>query len=50
MDDDLPPFPMIEFLFGEHDAALTVMSRDNRFHVYLTTEDLHGPRSDEAPV
>lgn len=41
---------MVEFLFGDRDAALTVMSRGKRFHVFFTTEDLRGPQRDETLV
>lgn len=50
MDNDFPPFAMIEFFFGNGDADLTIMSRGKRFHVSLTTEDLRGPQEDEALV
>lgn len=51
MDDDLPPFAMMEWYFGDDaDAALTIMSRGKRFHVSLTTEDVRGPDEDEELV
>lgn len=50
MEDDLPPFAMIEFLFGDRDAALTIMSHGKRFHVFFTTEDLRGSSKDETLV
>ncbi|KAF1840182.1 uncharacterized protein K460DRAFT_371392 [Cucurbitaria berberidis CBS 394.84] len=46
MDDDIPPFAMIELYFGDLDAALTIMSRGKRFHVCITTEDLRGPQGE----
>ncbi|KAH8689277.1 hypothetical protein GQ44DRAFT_833114 [Phaeosphaeriaceae sp. PMI808] len=40
MDDGFPPFAMIEFFFGDQDAALTIMSRGKRFHIHIITKDL----------
>jgi serine/threonine protein kinase len=47
MEAKLPPFAMIEFYFGDSDAALTVMSRGKRFSISITTEDLRGTHGDE---
>lgn len=46
-EDDLSPFAMIQFLFGDSDAALTIMSRGKRFHISIATEDLRGTHGDE---
>ncbi|KAF1959900.1 hypothetical protein CC80DRAFT_440066 [Byssothecium circinans] len=50
MDDDPPPFAMIELYFGTHNVSLTIMSRGKRFHIIFTTEDLRGPQRDETFV
>jgi hypothetical protein len=42
MEDEIPPFAMIECYLGDIDAALTVMSRGKRFHICITIEDLRG--------
>lgn len=46
MDDKFHPYAMVEFLFGDDDAALTVMSRTKRYHICIGTKDLHGPEGD----
>jgi len=46
MDDDLPPFAMVDLFFSDGDADLTVMSRGKRWHIFFTTKDLRGPQGD----
>jgi hypothetical protein len=41
---------MIDFIFSDNDAALTIMSRGKRFHVFFIAEDLRGPQRDEILV
>ncbi|KAF2794540.1 hypothetical protein K505DRAFT_417050 [Melanomma pulvis-pyrius CBS 109.77] len=50
MDADFPPFAMVDLYFGDRNAALTIMSRGKRFHVFFIAEDLCGPQGDETLV
>lgn len=42
MDDELPPYAMVELYFGNNEAALTIMSRTQRYHICISTSNLHG--------
>jgi hypothetical protein len=46
MEDEIPPFAMIELYLGDLNAALTMMSRGKRFYICITTEDLRGLQGD----